>query len=101
VIRKGALGLGRFAGDARAAGYAGQSADLRFVVDSVTAVDGQSVAVMGAVQRQNPRDQRVLPGQSTAFYAAALFVKGWETVVRAGTSADVEVSGTYSIKVGK
>jgi hypothetical protein len=101
VIGKGALGVGRFTADAKAAGYAGQGADLRFVVESVTAVDGQLVPVTGAVQRQNPRNQQPPPGQSPAFYTAALFVKGWETTVRAGTTADVAVSGTHSIRVGK
>jgi hypothetical protein len=101
VIRKGALGLGRFTADAKAAGRAGRSADLRFVVDSVTAVDGQLVPVTGAVQRQNPRNQQPPPGQSLEFRTAALFVTGWETIVRAGTTADVAVSERHSIKVGK
>jgi hypothetical protein len=89
VIRKGALGMGRIADDARAVGGFGQSAHLKLVVDHVTAADGQSISVTGAVEGQQLRD---LSG-------AGLFIKGLETMIRAGTSYEVEVSGSHAIKV--
>lgn len=97
VIRKGALGLGRFTEETKTKGSYGRSADLQFVVDHVTAVDGQPVAVTGAVARQ--RQSNVDP----AYYGllTGLFVKGVDTVVRAGTTVDVDVSGTHVVKVGK
>jgi hypothetical protein len=97
LIGKGALGLGRFTEAATDAGRFGRSADLMFVVDYVTAVDGQSVAVTGAINRQSQRDI----GAAQQSLLVGLLTKGLETVVRAGTGFDVEVSGTHTIRVGK
>jgi hypothetical protein len=93
LVRTGALALGRITADAKGADMFGQSADLRFVVDNVTAVDGQSVPVVGAVARQTQRNIRTVGFNP--------FVIGFETVVRAGTSYDVEVSSPLTIKVGR
>jgi len=114
LIRKGALGLGRFT-DARAAGSFGRSAVLTFVIEHVTAMDGQSVAVTGTVERQRNRDQQsITPQQFSAVLGstggalapgasllAGFLTKGRETIVRAGTTYDVETSGTHTIRIVK
>jgi hypothetical protein len=113
LIRKGALGLGRFT-DVKAAGRFGRSADLAFVIEHVTAVDGQSVAVTGAAERQRNRGTKlatpdqfvgVAGGSVTLAVGGSLLAgfltKGFETVIRAGTTFDVEMSGAQTIRVGK
>jgi len=104
LIRKGALGVGRFTEDAKATERFGRSASLTFVIDHVTAVDGQPVAVVGAVERQRQRDVVLSsPTQSgvLGFYFISALTKGSEALIRAGTAYDVETAGPHTVRVGK
>jgi len=102
LVRKGALGIGRFT-DVKAKGGFGRSASLEFVIDQVTAVDGQSVAVTGAVERQRQRDLASGTGGQVGLLPLlfGFLTKGSEAILRAGTTYDVETSGTYMIRVVK
>lgn len=99
VIRKGALGIGKFIDAKGARGY-GRSAELEFVAEKVTAVDGQPVKVAGAVEKS-----RGARPESTAkklgFPTALGMDTGTETIIRAGTSYDVETEGQHTIQAGK
>jgi hypothetical protein len=106
VIRRGALGKGKFV-DAKSAGVYERSGELAFAIESVTAVDGQSLPVTGAKEdthgsrsdfRQSGTGRKIA---RIAFYRGAGFLmKGTEAGIRAGTSYDVEVSETYTVQAG-
>ena len=108
LIRKGALATGRFT-EAKAASGNGKAAAMTFVIDQVTAVDGQSVSLTSAQEGGRGKSgATVHPGYAAAVGAppgSAIivnsFVKGSEVLLRAGTTFDVEVSKTYSVKLAK
>jgi hypothetical protein len=107
LVRKGALGVGRFV-QVKGASGGGKGARMEFVIDHVTAADGQSVPVLGATEsRQGKGMNTSTPNFSMGAVGGALSAvaellqKGYETLIRAGTTFDVEVSGTHSIKVAK
>jgi hypothetical protein len=103
LIRKGALAVGRFTQVTAASGF-GKGGSMAFVIDHVTAVDGQSVVVRGAREGLQGLGMNVftavqpIAGTAGGIVAAAL-TKGYNVLLRAGTTFDVEVSGTHSIKV--
>ena len=102
VIRRGALAVGRLT-DAKAPGSFGHSAVLTFVIEQVTATDGQSVVVTGAIEKQRNKDNADYGTAGGGL--AGLLLSGWLTkgagaLVRAGTTYDVEVSQACTIKVG-
>jgi hypothetical protein len=104
LIRKGALGVGRLTDDAKSTGKWGRAADLAFVIDHVTAVDGQSVAVVGAAARQRQRDVAVSSPANVGllgYFLVGVLTKGPDSLVRAGTAFDTETSGAHSVKVGR
>lgn len=100
VVRRGALGTGRLT---QVTGRANDSKDdqaiLDFVIEKVTAVDGQAVSI-GA----SP-----ITAGGTRRKGAASFVRDfgkvahptYQTMVRAGTGFDVVTDATYNIEVGK
>lgn len=119
VIRKGALDVGHLT-ESEAAGRAGKGAKLVFDFDKVAAADGQTVAVTGLSERRDGVSFRVqsdtspppknLPASASGAYAAGqaaggllvmMMIKGFETVVRAGISFDVETKGAITIRTGR
>jgi hypothetical protein len=110
VVRKGALGVGRFTQVKAATGF-GKGATMGFVIDHVTAVDGQSVSVVGATE--GGKGGGVNAGAGSSFFVnygaaggvagvlGAMWTKGYDALLRAGTTFDVEVSGTQTIRVAK
>jgi hypothetical protein len=97
AIRKGALGTGKFL-DAKAARGYRRNANLVFVIEKVTAVDGQSIAVSGATEKSSGAPQRGIATMSPAF---GWLDKGVETVIRAGTGYDTATTAEHTIQVGR
>jgi len=101
VIRRGALGAGSFLKTKGAGGY-GRSAELQFLVDTVTAADGQTVKVSSTLEKSRGARKSSTAKQvaEVATWRAWGFLdKGVEAVVRAGTSFEVETAGEYTIQV--
>lgn len=96
VIRRAALATGHFT-DVEKTRNIGRHAEIGFAFDSVTAADGQTVAVVGAQERAkggrtNDTAQAVQLG-----LIGLVFVHGTDVFIRAGTSYDLVVSGAHSI----
>jgi hypothetical protein len=103
VIRKGALAVGRVT-DSKAPGSFGRSAAMSFVIEQVTAIDGQTVVVTGATAKKRNKDVYVDPPANSGAAGpllTGLLTKGSGALVRAGTTFDVEVAKDCAIKVGK
>ena len=100
VIRRGALATGHFTGVKQAKGY-GRNAEVQFVFDNVTAVDGQTVPL-------NADPQKAKGGRTDQTAAIALMLptlgwlaKGSNVLIRAGTSYEVITSGEHTIRAGR
>jgi len=93
LVRRGALAIGHFTKVDKAKGY-GRHADVEFVFDVATAVDGQTVPVTGAAEKA--RGGRT--NNTFDFGVLGLFAKGNEALIRAGTAYDLEVSGQHTIQ---
>jgi hypothetical protein len=107
LVRRGALAVGRFT-EVKGASGGGKGARMEFVIDHVTTVDGQSVPVLGGTESlkglgvNTPAPNFNMGAVGGGLAAVAdLLAKGYETLIRAGTAFDVEVSGTHSIKVAR
>jgi len=100
LVRRGALGRAHLAEVERAKGY-GRHAQVRFVFDEVTAVDGQKIPVAGGDEKA--RGGRHNDTVSDVFMspALAIFMKGSEVFIRAGTGYDVQVSGQHAVQTGQ
>jgi len=110
VVRRGALGTGRLtqvkgtSNDSRE-----KQAILDFVIDKVTAVDGQAVSISAgpitAGGRRRTGSARFMRDfvevAKGAASAVDYFTSVYQTMVRAGTGFDVVTDGTYNIEVGK
>lgn len=99
LVRRGALGTAKFT-DARAGRSHGRAAVLGFEINGVTAVDGQFLAVTGAVEKSRGAQKetkfaRVMTGTGPIL---GLLDVGVETVIRAGTGYDVETTGKSTIR---
>jgi len=100
LVRRGALATGHFTKVEKAKGY-GRHAEVQFVFDSATAVDGQTIPITGAGEKA--RGGRA---NDTAYVALMLPTLGWlakgnDAFIRAGTSYDVEVSGEHNVQTGQ
>lgn len=99
LVRRGALATGHFTDVEKAKGY-GRNAEIDFAFDTVTAVDGQNISLAAAGEkarggRHNETAQTLLISP-----ALAVFMKGADAVIRAGTSYEVETSGEHTIQTG-
>jgi hypothetical protein len=100
VVRRGALGNGHFTEVNRAKGF-GRHAEVTFIFDTVTAVDGQEISIIGAGERAKGgrKDDTLSTALGLQFLGG--LVKGNEVLIRAGTMYDLEISGTHTIEVGR
>jgi hypothetical protein len=99
LVRRGALATGHFTGVAKAKGY-GRNAEVAFVFDSVTAVDGQSIPI-------TDEGENVKGGRTNSTLAVALLLPtlGWlstgaNVFIPAGTIYEVDTSGQHTIQAG-
>ncbi len=112
VIRRGALGIGRFI-STKAAGGRGQSGELQFVLEEVTAVDGQKLGLAGAMDRS--RGSRVDLGFRVEQYVivnseqaardrmakVGFPIPGIEAVARAGTGYEAQIAVDSRVQIGR
>jgi len=100
VVRRGALATAHMS-EVQKSKIAGRHAEMDFVFDTVTAVDGQSVPIKagdektrGGRHNETVRNLMISP-------AFGWMAKGSEVLIRAGTGYDVEVSGQHTIQSGQ
>jgi hypothetical protein len=99
VIRRGALAQGHFT-DVEKTKMGGRHAEISFVFDTVTAVDGQNLPVSGASEQAKGgrhSDKWANVAQAGAF---GFLAKGTDALIPAGTSFDLEVSGQHTVQGG-
>jgi hypothetical protein len=100
LIRRGALATGHFTDVLKAKGY-GRHAEVEFVFDKVTAVDGQGIPI--ADEGEKAKGGRT---EQTAVTAILLPALGWlatgaDVFIPAGTTYDVATSGQHSVQTGR
>jgi hypothetical protein len=100
VVRRGALATAHMT-EVQKAKVAGRHAELDFVFDSVTAVDGQSIPIKAEDEktrggRHNETVHNVMVSPAFGWIA-----KGSEALIRAGTAYDVEVAGQHTVQTGQ
>lgn len=100
AIHKGALATAHFLKVQKARGY-GRHADIEFAFDTATAADGQPIKLAGAEEKS--RGGRTDDTVQAVLFSPALgwLVKGNETLIRAGTTYDMTVSGEYTVSVAR
>ena len=99
VIRKGTLAIGRFQEIKGPASFARQ-AQLQFVVESTTAVDGQTVQLSGETVKSRGAKRDDVLGSLRGGVIVGALQGGHHTLVRAGTGYELAVAGKYSIRAG-
>jgi hypothetical protein len=99
LVRRGALATGHFTDVKEAKGY-GRNAELGFVFDTATAVDGQNIPI-------SDEGEKVKGGRTDQTSAIVLIlptlgwlVKGTDAFVPAGTIYEVAVSGQHTVQTG-
>jgi len=100
LIRRGALANGHFT-DVEKTKMAGRHAEIDFVFDTVTTVDGQEIPVSGTSEEAlggRHRDTWTNVSQAGVF---GFLAKGTDVFIRAGTAYDVEVSGQHTVQTGR
>jgi hypothetical protein len=97
LIRRGALATGHLT-NVQKTKKAGRHAELDFAFDAVTAVDGQKIPV--SAPNEQSRGGRHSEGLSNVEKGTvfAIFIKGTDVFIRAGTTYDVEVSGEHTVQ---
>lgn len=100
VVRRGALATAHMS-EVQKSKIAGRHAEMDFVFDAVTAVDGQNIPIKagdektkGGRHNETVRNLMISP-------AFGWMAKGSEVLIRAGTGYDVEVSGQHTIQSGQ
>jgi hypothetical protein len=100
VVRRGALATAHMS-EVQKSKIAGRHAEMDFVFDAVTAVDGQSIPIKaedekakGGRHNETVRNLMITP-------AFGWIAKGSEAFIRAGTGYDVAVSGQHTIQSGQ
>jgi hypothetical protein len=100
VIRRGALATGHFTGIKQAKGY-GRNAEIQFVFDKVTALDGQGIPL-------NAAPENIKGGRTDQTAAVALMLptlgwlaKGSNVLIRAGTGYEVTTLGQHTVQGGR
>jgi hypothetical protein len=99
IIRRGALATGHFT-NVQKTKRAGRHAKVDFAFDSVTTVDGQKIPVSGANEQSKGGRHSETMTYIEEGGAFALFVKGTDVFIRAGTSYDLQVSGQHTVQTG-
>lgn len=99
LVRRGALATGHFTEMAKAKGY-GRNAEVQFVFDTATAVDGQAIPI-------TDEGEKVKGGRSNQIVSTALMyptlgwlAKGSEVLIRAGMTYEVETVGQHTVQAG-
>jgi hypothetical protein len=100
LVRRGALATGHFTEVTKAKGY-GRNAEVAFVFDSVTAVDGQSVPITD--EGEKAKGGRTNSTLEVALMLPALgwLAKGANVFIPAGTTYEVDTSGRHTIQAGR
>ena len=100
LVCRGALATGHFTEVKKPQGY-GRHAEVEFVFDAVTAVDGQRLAISGPHEkaRGGRKDDTIYTALNLPVVGE--LIKGNEAFIRAGTTYDVEVSGSHTIQTGR
>lgn len=100
VVKRGALATAHMS-EVQKSKIAGRHAEMDFVFDAVTAVDGQNIPIKagdekakGGRHNETVRNLMISP-------AFGWMAKGSEVLIRAGTGYDVEVSGQHTIQSGQ
>jgi hypothetical protein len=100
LVRRGALATGHFTDVTKARGY-GRNAEVGFVFDTATAVDGQGIPI-------TDEGEKAKGGRSNQTAAVALIlptlgwlVKGSDVFIPAGTIFEVESSGQHTVQIGR
>jgi len=99
AVRRGALATAHMS-EVQGSKIAGRHAEMAFVFDAVTAVDGQSIPIKadekakGGRHNETVRNLMITP-------AFGWMAKGSEAFIRAGTGYDVAVSGQHTIQSGQ
>ncbi|MBV8821024.1 MAG: hypothetical protein JO022_21880 [Acidobacteriaceae bacterium] len=96
-VRRGALATGHFTEIRKPRRY-GRHAELQFVFDAVTAADGERIPISGPGERARGgrHDDTIYTALSLPVVAG--LIKGHEVFIRAGTTYDVEISGTHTLQ---
>lgn len=108
AVRRGALATGHFTNVKKVGAY-GRSAEIGFAFDTVTAVDGQKIPLAEVSQKARAGPQDNVAGNVAAdeLLGGPLAVglgwmeKGFNALIPAGTSYDVETSGEHTIQSGR
>lgn len=100
VIQKGALGWGRVT-TAKDIGFVGRNAQLNFVIESVTTIDGQTIPVRSADRDAGggTSGSRLAGGAMAGGGLGVLFSQGKQVGIRAGTEFLVFSNGNHSLKL--
>jgi hypothetical protein len=99
LIRRGALATGHFT-DVQKTKKAGRHAAIDFAFDTATAVDGQKISVSAPNEQARGGRHGQFMSNAEQVGILAIFAKGADVFIRAGTTYDVEVSGQHTVQTG-
>ena len=100
VVRRGALATAHVTELQKAKGY-GRHAEMGFVFDAVTAVDGQTIPLKSADEKTRGGRHNEVMAAVAVSPALGWLIKGSEVFIRAGTAYDVETSGEHTVQSGR
>ena len=100
LIRRGALATGHFTNVEKTKARM-RNAEIAFVFDAATAVDGQKIPVTGAGEKAIGSRTGGTAAAVAAVGVFGFFAKGTDTLIRAGTTYDLEVSGQHTVHGGR
>jgi hypothetical protein len=98
-VRRGALASGHLTAIQKPRGY-GRHAEVEFVFDAVTAADGQRLPISGPGERTRGGRHNDKIFTALGFPGMGELIKGYEVFIRAGTTYDVEISGSHNVQTG-
>ncbi len=100
LVRRGALATGHFTDVKQAKGY-GRNAEVGFVFDIATTIDGQNIPISDEGEKaKGGRTDQTVP-VAMALPALGWIAKGADVFIPAGTIYEVAVSGQHTIQTGR
>ena len=100
VVSRGALATAHIS-EVQKSKLAGRHAEMDFVFDAVTAVDGQSIPIKAEDEKAKGGRHSETTHNLMISPAFGWMAKGSEAFIRAGTGYEVEVSGQHTIQSGQ